>query len=175
MPQFLLSACFVVSPLTLLMPQFLFSVHSIHCVPSTDINASVFVISMFRCVTSNVINASVFVFCTQCPRANGTPLKLKVNMTLVHGDSVLSCLLACVFLSSLLFVRVACVNRYGRVDLVRIFSTINCEYRPKLLCDLNELSDEPELPAEPQWLTSRSHSIRWRTGQTTVNRSEVTL
>ena len=96
----LLSACFVVSPLTLLMPQFLFSVHSIHCVPSTAINASVFVISMFRCVTSNVINASVFVFCTQCPRANGTPLKLKVNMTPVHGDSVLSCLLVCVFPSS---------------------------------------------------------------------------
>ena len=145
------------------------------CAPSIAINASVFFISMFRCVTSNVINASVFVFCTQCPRANGTPLKLKVNMTPVHGDSVLSCLLACVFLSSLLFVRVACVNRYGRVDLVRIFSIINCEYRPKLLCDPNELSDEPELPAEPQWLTSRSHSIRWRTGQTTVNRSEVTL
>ena len=75
----------------------------------------------------------------------------KLNMTPVYGDSVLSCLLVCVFISSLLFVRVDCVYRYERDDLLCIFSTMNCEYQPKRLCDPKELS------AEPQWLTSHSH------------------
>ena len=41
--------------------------------------------------------------------------------------------------------------RYERDDLLCIFSTMNCEYQPKRLCDPKELS------AEPQWLTSHSH------------------
>ena len=73
-----------------------------------------------------------------------------LKMAPVYGDSVLSCLLVCVFLSSLLFVRADCVYRYERDDLLRIFSTMNCEYRPKLLYDPKELS------AKPQWPTNMS-------------------
>ena len=72
-------------------------------------------------------------------------------MTPVYSDSVLSCLLVCVCISSLLFVQVDCVYRYERVNLLCIFSTMNCEYRPKRLCDPRKLS------AEPHWLTSHSH------------------
>ena len=81
------------------------------------------------------------------------------KMASVYGDSVLSCLLVCVLISSLLFVRIDCVYRYERDDLLRIFSTMNCEYRPKLLCDPKELS------AEPQWLTSHSHRHTRRRGR----------
>ena len=83
----------------------------------------------------------------------------KLNMTPVYGDSVLSCLLVCVFISSLLFVRVDCVHRYERDVLLRIFSTMNCEYRPKRLCDPRKLS------AEPLWLTSHTHRHTRRRGR----------
>ena len=48
--------------------------------------------------------------------------------------------------------------RYERDDLLRIFSTMNCVYRPTLLCD------PKALPAEPQWLTSHSHRHTRRRG-----------
>ena len=49
--------------------------------------------------------------------------------------------------------------RYERDDLLRIFSTTNCEYRPKHLCDPKELS------AELQRLTSHSHRHTRRRGR----------
>ena len=49
--------------------------------------------------------------------------------------------------------------RYERDDLFCIFSTMNCEYRPKRLCDPKELS------TEPQWLTLHSHQQTRRRGR----------
>ena len=51
------------------------------------------------------------------------------------------------------------MHRYERDVLLRIFSTMNCEYRPKRLCDPRKLS------AEPLWLTSHTHRHTRRRGR----------
>ena len=47
------------------------------------------------------------------------------------------------------------------IIIIRIFSTMNCEYRPTLLCDPKEHSTQ----LEPQWLTSHSHRHTRRRGR----------